>query len=53
MWTLVPARQRPYVLEQAFEALESCRDEQGRIGYDQTIRLTLAGVKRPPHNAAT
>ena len=43
MWELVPASQRPAVLEQVFDALESCRDEQGRIGYDQTIRLTLAG----------
>ena len=52
MWERVPASQRPAVLEQAFDALESCRDEQGRIGYDQTIRLSLAAVEPPPHDAA-
>jgi SAM-dependent methyltransferase len=44
MWEIVPASQRPAVLEQAFDALEGCRDEQGRIGYDQAIRLTIARV---------
>jgi ubiquinone/menaquinone biosynthesis C-methylase UbiE len=40
-WLMVPTDQRDAVLAAASEALERCRDRDGRIGFDQTVRFTL------------
>lgn len=42
MWLLVPEEDRPAVRAEAEAALEATRDEDGRIGFDQVIRYTLA-----------
>jgi ubiquinone/menaquinone biosynthesis C-methylase UbiE len=40
-WQAVPAEQRTTVVAAAYEALDGCRDQQGRIGFDQIVRYTL------------
>jgi hypothetical protein len=42
MWLLVPEDEREAVRAQAAEHLEATRDPDGRIGFDQVIRYTLA-----------
>jgi hypothetical protein len=44
MWEAVPEEKRPEVRALAHERLDACRDEQGRLGFDQMARLTL-GVR--------
>jgi len=43
-WEMVPAHRRDEVREEAFRRLQSCRDGDGRIGFDQTVRFTY-GVR--------
>jgi SAM-dependent methyltransferase len=40
-WKMVPADQRAAVFASAEAALDHCRDRDGRIGFDQIVRLTL------------
>ncbi len=42
MWEAVPEDQRADVRALAYEQLDACRDADGRIGFDQDIRFTLA-----------
>ncbi|MEZ5179130.1 MAG: methyltransferase domain-containing protein [Acidimicrobiales bacterium] len=42
MWLLVPEAERAEVRARAETALEATRDDQGRIGFDQVVRYTLA-----------
>lgn len=42
MWLLVPEDERAAVRARAAEHLEATRDADGRIGFDQVIRYTLA-----------
>lgn len=42
MWEAVPADERGAVRALAAERLDRCRDAQGRIGFDQGVRYTLA-----------
>lgn len=44
MWEAIPEADRPQVQAQAYEALDGCRDADGRIGFDQVVRYTL-GVR--------
>jgi ubiquinone/menaquinone biosynthesis C-methylase UbiE len=44
MWELVPAQEREQARAAAYVALDGCRDADGRIGFDQEVRLTL-GVR--------
>jgi ubiquinone/menaquinone biosynthesis C-methylase UbiE len=44
MWELVPPDELEAVRAAAYAALEGCRDADGRIGFDQDVRLTL-GVR--------
>lgn len=46
MWESVPPEHRDAVRADAFEVLEGCRDADGRIAFDQTVRITLG--RRPP-----
>jgi ubiquinone/menaquinone biosynthesis C-methylase UbiE len=39
-WQMVPTDQRSAVLAGASEALDRCRDHDGRIGFDQIVRFT-------------
>ncbi len=41
MWEHVPDDERDAVRAQAFERLDGCRDDTGRIGFEQTVRFTL------------
>ena len=41
MWEAIPEQQRDAVRARAYEALESCRFGDGRIGFDQEVRFTL------------
>ena len=43
-WEMVPADQRDEVRDEAFRRLQSCRDSEGRIGFDQSVRFTY-GVR--------
>jgi ubiquinone/menaquinone biosynthesis C-methylase UbiE len=43
-WEAIPAHDRDSVRAEAFAAVDGCRDEQGRIGFDQQVRYTL-GVR--------
>jgi ubiquinone/menaquinone biosynthesis C-methylase UbiE len=40
-WQVVPPEQHATVVAAAFEHLDSCRDQEGRIGFDQIVRFTL------------
>ena len=40
-WQSIPADQLDDVKRDVFAAVEGCRDEHGRIGFDQNIRYTL------------
>lgn len=42
MWEAVPLEERDAVRAQAADRLEVCRDEEGRIGFEQGVRYTLA-----------
>jgi len=42
MWERVPDGERPAVREKAFGALQATRDADGRLGFDQDVRFTLA-----------
>jgi len=42
MWESVPEEHHAEVRAAAYERLDDCRDDEGRIGFDQDIRLTLA-----------
>ena len=42
MWEAIPEAERTAVREAAYAALQGCRDERGRIGFDQDVRFTLA-----------
>lgn len=44
MWEFVPEADRLAVRREAFERLDDCRDESGRIGFGQRVRFTL-GVR--------
>ena len=39
-WELVPADKRDEVRAEAFRRLQACRDDEGRMGFDQTVRFT-------------
>ena len=41
MWEAIPEQQRDAVRARAYEALGGCRFGDGRIGFDQEVRLTL------------
>jgi ubiquinone/menaquinone biosynthesis C-methylase UbiE len=41
MWDSIPEDQRDEVRAEAFRRLDKVRDEHGRIGFDQQVRLTL------------
>lgn len=41
-WEMVPADKRDEVRDEAFRRLQSCRDGEERIGFDQTVRFTYA-----------
>lgn len=41
MWESVPLDQRETVRAAAYERLDACRDDSGRIGFDQVVRYTL------------
>ncbi|MGY1709188.1 class I SAM-dependent methyltransferase [Geodermatophilus sp. SYSU D00758] len=41
-WERVPEAERDGVRAQAYAALQRCRDTEGRIGFDQDVRVTLA-----------
>ena len=43
-WENVPEGERPALRAQAGELLQSCRRSDGRLGYDQVVRCTLAGT---------
>jgi hypothetical protein len=40
-WESVPADQRPTVEAAVFAAVDSCRTDDGRVGFDQQVRSTL------------
>ena len=40
-WEFVPPDERGAVRAEAYRRLQSCRDEDGRIGFDQDVRITL------------
>jgi ubiquinone/menaquinone biosynthesis C-methylase UbiE len=40
-WEAVPGGQRDAVRAEAYLRLQRCRDEDGRIGFDQDVRITL------------
>lgn len=42
MWEAMPEERRDSVRRQAYEQLDRCRDADGRIGFDQVVRFTLA-----------
>ena len=42
MWESVPEAERDRLRRDAYAALQQCRDDQSRIGFDQEVRLTLA-----------
>ena len=42
MWEAVPESERAAVKATAYERLAGCRDHEGRIGFDQVVRYTLA-----------
>ena len=42
MWEAVPDDRRDSVRALAYERLDGCRDSEGRIGFDQVVRFTLA-----------
>jgi hypothetical protein len=44
MWMSVPEDQHEAVRAAAYERLDECRDDEGRIGFDQVVRFTL-GVR--------
>lgn len=44
-WEAIPAEHLEDVKAGVFEAVERCRDDTGRIGFDQIVRYTLA--RRP------
>ena len=41
MWERVPEHELDAVRRQAYERMQSCRDDAGRIGFSQTVRFTL------------
>ena len=43
-WEAIPPEQLDEVTATLFAAVDACRDEQGRIGFDQVVRYTLAGA---------
>ena len=45
-WEAIPTDDLPDVKASVFAAVERCRDDQGRIGFDQLVRYTLA-VQQP------
>ncbi len=45
MWEAVPEDQREAVRAEAYRRLQRCRDADGRIGFDQDVRITLG--RRP------
>jgi len=47
MWEAVPAGERPGVQAEAYRRLERCRDDDGRIGFDQRVRYTLGSAPGP------
>lgn len=49
-WNLVPADKRDDVRAEANRRLQDCRDEAGRIGFDQVVRFTYG---RRPGDATT
>jgi SAM-dependent methyltransferase len=44
-WEMIPPEHHDQVRAAAYEALNQCRDAEGRIGFDQAIRFTLG--RRP------
>jgi len=40
-WQAIPDEQLDEVKAAVFAAVGECRDERGRIGFDQTVRYTL------------
>jgi SAM-dependent methyltransferase len=42
MWERIPDSEREAVRAQAFDRLDGCRDDSGRIGFEQIVRFTLA-----------
>lgn len=44
MWESVPEGERDAVRAEAFRRLDGCRDDDGRIGFDQQVRYTF-GVR--------
>jgi hypothetical protein len=40
-WQAIPGEQLEDVKAALFAAVEQCRDDHGRIGFDQSIRYTL------------
>ena len=42
MWERIPEGERATVRDQAFAALQNCRDAAGVLGFDQVVRFTLA-----------
>ena len=42
MWEAMPEERRDSVRRQAYELLDGCRDDRGRMGFDQVVRFTLA-----------
>ncbi|HPU39650.1 MAG TPA: methyltransferase domain-containing protein [Microthrixaceae bacterium] len=41
-WDAVPADRLPQVRAELMSSVETCRDSDGRIGFDQAVRYTLA-----------
>jgi ubiquinone/menaquinone biosynthesis C-methylase UbiE len=41
-WAAIPDNQRERVKADLFAVVDACRDEDGRIGFDQQVRYTLA-----------
>lgn len=50
MWERIPEADRPAVRDAAFDRLQGCRDDAGRIGFRQTVRFTLG--RRPSPTSA-
>jgi SAM-dependent methyltransferase len=40
-WQAIPDDQLPVAKREAFAAVDACRDDDGRIGFDQTVRYTV------------
>lgn len=47
MWEAVPEAEREGVRAEAYRRLQECHDAEGRLGFDQDVRITLARRGEP------